>query len=115
MPDGVLTPEDVIVRANLLPPRPTPEQLERLGTVDRLAVEAAAGARAKLRQEVVAVPGLAYRYVDDERCGTCFTVLGYITHTAQVQHGPGDVTAQPVEPDERDLGRQGESRTAVRS
>lgn len=115
MPDGILTPEDVIVRANLLPPRPSPEDLERLGTVDRMAVQQAAGARQELRQAVVAVPGLAYRYVDDERCGTCFTVLGYITHTTSVQHEAGEVLPQPIEPDERDLGRQGESRTAVRS
>jgi hypothetical protein len=114
MPD-VLTPEDVILHANLLPPRPPVDVFEQLGTVDRLAVQQAAGARAELRQAVVRIPGLAHRFVDDERCGTCWTVLGYITHTAQVQHEAGDVTPQPVEVDERDLGRQGESRTAVRS
>ncbi len=115
MPDGVLTPEDVILKADLLPPRPAPEVLDQLGTVERLAVEAAAGASAKLRTAVVAIPGLAGRLVDDGRCGTCYTVMGYIGHTALVQHEAGEVTPRPVETDERDLGRQGESRTAVRS
>lgn len=113
MPD-VLTPEDVILRANLLPPRPAPEVVDRLGTVDRMAVQQAAGARAELRQEVVAISGLAVKLVEDHLCKTWWSVLGYIGHTAHVQHEAGDVEPH-IEPDERDLGRQGESRTAVRS
>jgi hypothetical protein len=111
---SVLTVEDAILRADLLPPRPDPHEVERLGTVDRLAVAATAQARADLRMDVVRAL-LHTKWVQDERCGQAFTVLGYINHTATVQHEAGEVTALDNGPDERDLGRQGESKTAARS
>ncbi len=73
-----------------------------------------AAARTQLRVDVLDGQ-LQHHQVDDARCTQRFTTLGFITHTATVQHMAGEVTAVDVERDERDLGRQGESRTAARS
>lgn len=114
----VLTVEEAIAQADAIPPVPSDEDFARLSLVDKLEVGRQASDRGDLRRAVLAGHLHAHTpplYVSDARCGTSFTVVGYLAHSAQVQHQAGEVVPTPVEVDERDRGRGGESKTAVLS
>lgn len=112
---AVLTVEEAIAQADAIPPLPSEEEFARLSLVAKLDVGRHAGDRDDLRRAVIAGRVTAALYVQDLRCDQAFTVLGYLKHSSQVQHAPGDVVPAPSAPDERDRGRGGESRTAALS
>lgn len=89
----LLTPEDVIEAA-----------LTATSALERVQILAAAAAGHVNDQDVV-----------DRRCDLVMTVAGFVRHTADTEHDAADVEVLDSELDERELGRQGESRTAVRS
>lgn len=69
----------------------------------RRAEVISAGARLGLLQETVL----------DRACRSrVMPLVTFVRHCADVQHQPGDVEVLTEEHPERDLGRQGESRTA---
>jgi hypothetical protein len=109
----VLTVEEAIARANELRPLPSDEAFAALPLVERLELTRHASDREDLRRAVLAGRRVAHWYVVDGRCNQAFTVLGYIKHSGEVAHDPLDVEPAPVEVDERDAGRAGESRTAA--
>lgn len=57
--------------------------------------------------------GLDSRTVWDQRCARRFDLIGFVRHCAEVDHTIRDVVVDEPVPDERWLGRQGESKTAV--
>ena len=112
------TVEHAIELADLLPPTPSPDAIAAMSLVQRLELRRRESDRMDVRRAVVAARlqrdgSGQLRYVNDALCGESFTVLGYIAHTALVQHEAGEVTAQEPEVDERDRGRGGESRSAA--
>lgn len=75
---------------------------------------ASSGAYERVRTMASALQaGVADRGLWDSRCARRFDVLGFIRHCADVDHTLRDVELDDAVPDERWLGRQGESRTAV--
>lgn len=103
----VLTAEDVVASAVATPSRLVdlelnPSALPGLGALERLRTLAAA-----IRA------GVHERELWDARCGRRFELGAFVRHCREVDHHLGDVVLDDAVPDERWLGRQGESRTAV--
>jgi hypothetical protein len=111
-PTSVLTVEDVITTANLL--RARPGDPIALGAHDAAEQASAAMERTQLIAAAGRAGLLAEGIVDHLCDGKVWTVVGFIRHSSQVQHTDEQATPLPREVDERDAGRQGESRSAVR-
>jgi len=72
------------------------------------------GARERMQTLAEAVRlGVHDWMLTDRRCGRRFTVGAFVRHCADVEHTVREVDVDEPEVNERELGRQGESRTAV--
>lgn len=111
----VLTAEDVIASAVTTTCRTADADLDLDVDADgepRAGVLSGAIERA-LTMAAALQAGVAERGLWDSRCHLRFTVLSFIRHCADVDHTVRDAELDDVVLDERWLGRQGESRTAV--
>lgn len=106
----VLTVEEVVALAVATLPRPATGAV--LDRDERLAVARGAHDRAVTLAQA-ALAGVQQRQVFDGRCRRGFTVGRFIRHCADLQHTVDDVVVHDEQGEPRDLGRQGESRTAV--
>lgn len=94
-------------------PRPSTIAVGQLDLEGRQAVARSAQRRAEILSAGARL-GLLHDTVIDRACrGRVMALVTFIRHCAEVKHSPGDVEVLSEEHPERDLGRQGESRTAA--
>lgn len=94
-------------------PRPSIITLAQLDLEGRQAVARSAHRRAEVISAGARL-GLLQESVLDRACHSrVMPLVTFVRHCAEVQHHPGDVEVLTEDHPERDLGRQGESRTAA--
>lgn len=94
-------------------PRPSTVSIAQLDLEGRQTVARSAHRRAEVISTGARL-GLLQDTVIDRAChGRIMPLVTFVRHCAEVQHQPGDIEVLTEGHPERDLGRQGESRTAA--
>src|SRR5687767_5212452 len=117
MPEQTLgpSPVDLALAAVATTPRPSTMRIGELDLEGRQAVARSAHRRAEVISAGARL-GLLEEAVLDRAChGKVMPLVRFVRHCAEVQHDPADIEVLTEGHPERDLGRQGESRTTQES